>query len=50
MRWQRHHTIAAYAHLKRVAMLLAQILLVDNRIKEGLPGRIEQAARDRMFH
>jgi hypothetical protein len=30
-------------------MLLAQILFVDNTVKEGSPGRIEEAARDRVF-
>jgi hypothetical protein len=45
----RHHTLAAYAHLNRFAMLLAQILFVDNSLKEGLPGRIEAAARDRVL-
>jgi hypothetical protein len=48
-RRQRHHTLAAYAHLNSFAMLLAQILFVDNSIKEGLPGRIEEAARDRVL-
>jgi hypothetical protein len=48
-RRQRHHTFAAYAHLNSYAMLLAQILFVDNSVKEGLPGRIEEAARDRML-
>ena len=48
-RRQRHHTVAAYAHLKSFAMLLAQILFVDNSIKEGLPGRIEAAARTRVL-
>jgi hypothetical protein len=47
-RRQPNHTLAAYAHLKRFAMLLAQILFVDNSIKEGLPGRIEEVARDRV--
>jgi len=44
-RRQPHHTCAAYAHLRSAAMLLAQILFVDNSIKEGLPGRIEDTAR-----
>jgi hypothetical protein len=45
----RHHTLAAYVHLNSFAMLLAQILFVDNSLKEGLPGRIEDAARDRVL-
>ncbi len=45
----RHHTVAAYAHLSSFAMLLAQILFVDNSTKEGLPDRIEEAARDRVL-
>jgi hypothetical protein len=48
-RRQRHHTIAAYAHLNSYAMLLAQILFVDNSTKEGLPDRIEETARDRVL-
>jgi hypothetical protein len=44
-RRQRHHTFAAYAHLNSAAMLLAQILFVDNSIKEGLLDRIEDTAR-----
>jgi hypothetical protein len=42
----RQHTGAAEAHLHSVAMLLAQILCVDNSLKEGWRGRIEAAARD----
>jgi hypothetical protein len=45
----RQHTFAAYASLNSVAMLLAQILFVDNSLKEGLPDRIEVAARDRVL-
>jgi hypothetical protein len=45
----RQHTLAAYASLNSAAMLLAQILFVDNSLKEGLPGRIEEAARDRVL-
>ena len=37
-RRHRQHTCAAYAQMNSVAMLLAQILFVDNSIKEGLPG------------
>jgi hypothetical protein len=48
-RRQPHFTLAAYAHLNSFAMLLAQILFVDNSIKEGLPGRIETTARDRVL-
>jgi SAM-dependent methyltransferase len=48
-RRQRQHTLAAYAHLNSYAMLLAQILFVDNSIKEGLPGRIQEPARDRVL-
>jgi hypothetical protein len=44
-RRQRHHRVAAYAHLHDAAMLLAQILFVDNSIKEGLPDLIEDTAR-----
>jgi hypothetical protein len=44
-RRQRQHTLAAYASLNSYAMLLAQILFVDNSTKEGLPDRIEDAAR-----
>jgi hypothetical protein len=39
------YTVSAYAHLNSYAMLLAQILFVDNSIKEGLPDQIEDAAR-----
>ena len=45
----RQHTLAAYASLNSYAMLLAQILFVDNSLKEGLPERIEEAARDRVL-
>jgi hypothetical protein len=48
-RRQRQHTLAAYASLNSVAMLLAQILFVDNSLKEGLPDRIEEASRERML-
>jgi hypothetical protein len=48
-RRQPHHPVAAYAHLNSAAKLLAQILFVDNSIKEGLPGRIEEPARDRVL-
>jgi SAM-dependent methyltransferase len=41
----RQHTLAAYAQLNSYAMLLAQILFVDNSTKEGLPARIEDTAR-----
>jgi hypothetical protein len=44
-RRSRPHTVAAYASLNSYAMLLAQILFVDNSTKEGLPDRIEDAAR-----
>lgn len=44
-RRQRHRTLAAYAHLNNAAMLLAQILFVDNSMKEGLSDRIENTAR-----
>jgi hypothetical protein len=44
-RRQRHYRVAAYAHLHGTAMLLAQILFVDNSLKEGLPGLIEDTAR-----
>ncbi len=49
MRRHRQHTCAAYAQMNSVAMLLAQILFVDNSIKEGLPGRIEETARDQVL-
>ena len=42
----RQHTLAAYASLNSYAMLLAQILFVDNSLKEGLLERIEEAPRD----
>jgi hypothetical protein len=45
----RQHTLAAYAQLNSYAMLLAQILFVDNSTKEGLPDRIEDASRDRVL-
>jgi hypothetical protein len=45
----RQHTLAAYASLNSFAMLLAQILFVDNSLKEGLPCRIEEASRDRVL-
>ena len=45
----RQHTLAAYASLNSYAMLLAQILFVDNSLKEGLPERIEKAPRDRVL-
>jgi hypothetical protein len=44
-RRQRHYRVASYTHLHGAAMLLAQILFVDNSIKEGLPGLIEDTAR-----
>ena len=44
----RQHTVAAYASLNSYAMLLAQILFVDNSLKEGLRDLIEDAARDRV--
>jgi hypothetical protein len=48
-RRQRQHTSAAYASLNSYAMLLAQILFVDNSIKEGLRDLIQDAARDRVL-
>jgi SAM-dependent methyltransferase len=44
----RQHTLAAYAQLNSYAMLLAQILFVDNSIKERLRDLIQDAARDRV--
>jgi hypothetical protein len=43
-RHHSHHIVSAYAHLNSYAMLLSQILFVDNTVKEGLPDQIEEAA------